>query len=64
MTQQLKVLAALPENLGSVSSTHNGRSQLPVILFPGDLKSLSGFHRYRTYTRCIDTQISKATIHI
>lgn len=35
MAQQLQVLAALPEDLGSTPSAHNGSSQLSVLPVPG-----------------------------
>lgn len=43
---QKKALAGLARDLGSIPSTHNGRSQLVAKLVPDDPMSFSGLHEH------------------
>jgi hypothetical protein len=49
MAWWLRATTALPEDLGSIHSTHMGSTPLP-----GDSKVSSVLFRYQTYTRCTD----------
>ena len=60
MAQWLRTLAVLPEDLGSVPSTHSSQPSVTLVL--GDLMCASGFHSY--IHPCGTHKLMQAEAHI